>query len=286
MENTRKLEVLVVNGHNEVVTTTKEHAEELVNSFFDNGKKGLELYINNCLTLAELRATKGYLLLGYNSFYSDKGKADTPILKALFGSESDSDTEAKNMCLLATTFGIKQYDDNKNSLDRWAIDDDTMKIMCQLSKGVLFELPALRECADSNQSLKALLESLGVKFDNENNIIETPISLTVKGMRDIKALERKHKEANNYLEAKEAEESLKAQAKTLADSKEAETGTEEAETGTEEAETGTEEAETGTEDIMELPKEELTLKEVKALLKSGMELLLNDGEKDRYIVIK
>ena len=274
MENTRKLEVVVVNGHNEVVTTTKEHAEELINRFFDNGKKGLELYINNCLTLAELRATKGYLLLGYNSFYSDKGKGDTPILKALFGTENDSDTEAKNMCLLATTFGVKQYDENKNSLDRWAIDDDTMKIMCQLSKGVLFELPALRECADSNQSLKALLESLGVKFDDENNIIDTPISLTVKGIRDIKALERKHKEANNYLEAKEAEEYLKTQAKALVDSKEAEESTEEAEESTEEA------------SIDKLPKEELTLKEVKVLLKSGMEIYIDDGLKARYIIIK
>ena len=94
--------------------------------------------------------------------------------------------------LLATTFGKKVYDEDKNSLDKWELDDTTMHIMTQLSKGVLFELPALKECKDSNQDLKALLESLGVVFDENNDITETTLPLTVKGFRQVKALERKH----------------------------------------------------------------------------------------------
>ena len=286
----RNLEVVTINGHNEVVTTTQEHAEELVNQFFDNSKTGLEMYIKNCLTLAELRATKGYLLLGYKSFYSDKGKGETPLLQALFGSDSDSDTEAKNMCLLATTFGKKVYDEDKNSLDRWEIDDTTMHIMTQLSKGVLFELPALKECKDLNQDIKELLESLGVVFDENNDITESALPLTVKSFRQVKALERKHK-ADTYALALEAENKLQEQAKALVDSKDTETGTEETgteETGTEETgieETGTEE--TGTEETVEsIEVTTVSLKDFKNLVKKGDDIIIIRGDDEFYLHIE
>ena len=287
----RKLEVVTVNGHNEVVTTTQEHAEELVNQFFDNSKTGLEMYIKNCLTLAELRATKGYLLLGYKSFYSDKGKGETPLLQALFGSDSDSDTEAKNMCLLATTFGKKVYDEDKNSLDKWELDDTTMHIMTQLSKGVLFELPALKECKDSNQDLKELLESLGVVFNENNDITETTLPLTVKGFRQVKALERKHK-CDTYALAIEAEEKLQAQAKALVESKEAEDtsepteSTEDTTEPTESTEDTTEPTESTedttepTEDtVEELVVTSVSLKDFKNLVKKGDDIvIIRDGQ--------
>ena len=247
------------------------------------------MYIKNCLTLAELRATKGYLLLGYKSFYSDKGKGETPLLQALFGSDSDSDTEAKNMCLLATTFGKKVYDEDKNSLDKWELDDTTMHIMTQLSKGVLFELPALKECKDSNQDLKELLESLGVVFNENNDITETTLPLTVKGFRQVKALERKHK-CDTYALAIEAEEKLQAQAKALVESKEAEDTsepTESTEDTTEPTESteDTSEPTESTEDTSEPVITNVSLKDFKNLVKKGDDIIIIRNNEELYLHI-
>ena len=204
MEN-RIATVINVNGVNEIVTTTEEHAQELINDIMANNRKGVNLFVDNCEKLAELRATKGYLLLGYNSFYTDKDGKDS-VVKYVLGDEiSNGDTEAKNMCLLATTFGKKQYDDNGNSLDKWVIDERTKNIISYMSQGVLFELPALKECEETAQDIETLMyEVFGVEFNEDGCPIQK--LPTVRAIREVKALERQFKLP--YLEAQEAKAKL------------------------------------------------------------------------------
>ena len=279
MEN-RIATVINVNGVNEIVTTTEEHAQELINDIMANNRKGVNLFVDNCEKLAELRATKGYLLLGYNSFYTDKDGKDS-VVKYVLGDEiSNGDTEAKNMCLLATTFGKKQYDDNGNSLDRWVIDERTKNIISYMSKGVLFELPALKECEETAQDIETLMyEVFGVEFNEHGCPIQK--LPTVRAIREVKALERQFKLP--YLEAQEAKAQLEAEAKALAEAKQSEEGTEEPQEttdGTEEPQTmeeALEEVETASQ-YAERTLIDVTLKQAKQLLKVGYAVTLFNPE--------
>ena len=281
MEN-RIATVINVNGVNEIVTTTEEHAQELINDIMANNRKGVNLFVDNCEKLAELRATKGYLLLGYNSFYTDKDGKDS-VVKYVLGDEiSNGDTEAKNMCLLATTFGKKQYDDNGNSLDKWVIDERTKNIISYMSKGVLFELPALKECEETAQDIETLMyEVFGVEFNEDGCPIQK--LPTVRAIREVKALERQFKLP--YLEAQEAKAKLEAEAHAVAediaqrDTEDTEPTEDTESTGTEDTEpTGTEDTEdtepTGTEDTEPTEILELSLKEAKQMLKQGVKFAI------------
>ena len=209
----RQITVIENHGVNEVVTITEERAKELINGIYEDNRQGVNLFLDKCSKLAELRATKGYLHLGYDSFYNSKD-AKEPLLKVLFGEDAkDSDTEAKNMCLLMTTFGQKQYDDNGKSLDRWELSDRTKAIMSNMSKGVLYELPALKECRDTNQDLESLIADVfGLTFDEEGKPLDK--LPTVRAIREVKALERQFKLP--YKEALEAEAEAKAEAEAEA----------------------------------------------------------------------
>ncbi len=303
MSNTN-LTVVINHGQKEIVTISEEHASELVNKFCETSRQGLDLLVTQAETLAELRASKGYLHLGYTSFYNDKD-SDTPLLKALFGEDAkDSDTEAKNLCLLATTFGAKQYDNDKNSLDKWVISDRNRQIMRNASKGFLYELPALKECGETDVDLETLLgEVFGLLFDEDGQAIESTIGddgkripllgengettllklPTVRAIREVKALERQFKLP--YNEALVEKEKLDAQAKAVSDNV-AENGftADNQRQGTEEPTEGTLEPTEGTEEPTEEPTEgteepinepvedikEISLKEAKSLLKSGI----------------
>lgn len=214
----RQVTVIENHGVNEVVTISEERAKELINGIYEDNRQGVSLFLDKCSKLAELRATKGYLHLGYDSFYNTKD-AKEPLLKVLFGEDAkDSDTEAKNMCLLMTTFGQKQYDDNGKSLDRWELSDRTKSIMSNMSKGVLYELPALKECNDSNQDLESLLfDVFGLGFDEDGKPLDK--LPTVRAIREVKALERQFKLP--YKEALEAEAEAKAEAEAEATDSEA-----------------------------------------------------------------
>ena len=285
MEN-RIATVINVNGVNEIVTTTEEHAQELINDIMANNRKGVNLFVDNCEKLAELRATKGYLLLGYNSFYTDKDGKDS-VVKYVLGDEiSNGDTEAKNMCLLATTFGKKQYDDEGNSLDRWVIDERTKNIISYMSKGVLFELPALKECEETAQDIETLMyEVFGVEFNEDGCPIQK--LPTVRAIREVKALERQFKLP--YNEAQEAKAQLEAQAHEVAEDvaqRETEEPTEATEEPTEATEEPTE-AQTMYEALEEVETAsqyaertliDVTLKQAKQLLKVGYAVTLFNPE--------
>ena len=292
----KNLTVVINNGQKEIVSISEEHAMELVNKFCETSRQGLDLLVTQAETLAELRASKGYLHLGYTSFYNDKDST-TPLLKALFGEEAkDSNTEAKNLCLLATTFGEKQYDSEKNSLDKWVISDRNRQIMRNTSKGFLYELPALKECGETNVDLETLLGDVfdlcfnsegqpiqGVRDDDGNltpllddNGSTVTIKLpTVRAIREIKSIERQFKLP--YNEAIVEKEKLEAQAKTVADNV-AEKGftvdnqrpddTESTEGNTEPTEGDTEPTEGNTEPAEDI--KEISLKEAKQLLKTGI----------------
>ena len=262
MEN-RIATVINVNGVNEIVTTTEEHAQELINDIMANNRKGVNLFVDNCEKLAELRATKGYLLLGYNSFYTDKDGKDS-VVKYVLGDEiSNGDTEAKNMCLLATTFGKKQYDDNGNSLDKWVIDERTKNIISYMSKGVLFELPALKECEETAQDIETLMyEVFGVEFNEDGCPIQK--LPTVRAIREVKALERQFKLP--YLEAQEAKAKLEAEAHAVAEDI--------AQRDTEDTEPTEDTESTGTEDTEPTEILELSLKEAKQMLKQGVKFAI------------
>ena len=278
MEN-RIATVINVNGVNEIVTTTEEHAQELINDIMANNRKGVNLFVDNCEKLAELRATKGYLLLGYNSFYTDKDGKDS-VVKYVLGDEiSNGDTEAKNMCLLATTFGKKQYDDEGNSLDRWVIDERTKNIISYMSKGVLFELPALKECEETAQDIETLMhEVFGVEFNEDGCPIQK--LPTVRAIREVKALERQFKLP--YNEAQEAKAQLEAQAHAVAEEvaqrdTEPTEATEEPIEDTEATEEPIEETEATEEPIEDTePTEvlEISLKEAKQMLKQGVKFAI------------
>lgn len=289
MEN-RIATVINVNGVNEIVTTTEEHAQELINDIMANNRKGVNLFVDNCEKLAELRATKGYLLLGYNSFYTDKDGKDS-VVKYVLGDEiSNGDTEAKNMCLLATTFGKKQYDDNGNSLDKWVIDERTKNIISYMSKGILFELPALKECEETSQDIETLMyEVFGVEFNEDGCPIQK--LPTVRAIREVKALERQFKLP--YFEAQEAKAKLESEAKAVAEAKQSETAESTGETAepTEDGEptgepTGeaTETAEP-TETAKPTEVRTVSLKEAKQLLKTGYRVTLRNMETGEELVL-
>ena len=282
----KNLTVVINNGQKEIVSISEEHAMELVNKFCETSRQGIDLLLTQAETLAELRASKGYLHLGYTSFYNDKD-SETPLLKALFGEDAkDSDTEAKNLCLLATTFGVKQYDSEKNSLDKWVITDRNRQIMRYTSKGFLYELPALKECGETNVDLETLLGDVfdlcfnaegqpiqGVRDDDGNlipllddNGSTVPVKVpTVRFVRDVKTIERQFKLP--YNEAILEKEKLDAQAKAVADNvmENGFTVDKQRPDTTEATEDTTEAFNEPQEDI-----KEISLKEAKQLLKSGI----------------
>ena len=255
--------VMEINGVREIITTTEEHAQELINDIMANNRKGVNLFVDNCEKLAELRATKGYLLLGYKSFYTDKDNEDSVVKYVLGDDISNGDTEAKNMCLLATTFGKKQYTEDGKSLDKWVIDERSKAIISYMSKGLMFELPALKECDETAQDIETLMGDLfGIEFNEDGCPIQK--LPTVRAIREVKALERQFKLP--YNEALEAKAQLEAQAQELAQSK----ADGEPQTTQEDDETASQYAERTLIDV--------TLKQAKQLLKVGYVVTLYNPE--------
>lgn len=286
MENktNRQLSVVSVNGHNEVVTTTEEHTKELINSYFERGRNGMLQFIEQCEILAELRMTKGYLTLGYTSF-----DGENSILSALMPENKDSKTEGKNMCLLATTFGTKQYDADGNSLDKWVISDENKAIMSHLSKGIIYELPALKECPETDANIVEVFKAIGfnIKVDNDTIVFDGDAP-TVRAIREVKGIERQFKLP--YDEAKVEKAKLDEQAAKVAsdvEKRNAEANNEE--TTTEEPQTSTEEPQTTTEEPINKPQTtivetdfkqdvKLDLKTAKTLLKEGDIITIKRGD--------
>lgn len=103
----KTVEVVQVNGKNVEVTCNEEHARYLFDTISDNNLAGMDLYFNNCELIAELRDSKGFYLLGYDSFKD--------MASDLF---EQGETQAKNMCLIAKKYGSKLEDGRYTIIDR------------------------------------------------------------------------------------------------------------------------------------------------------------------------
>ena len=103
----KTVEVIQVNGKNIEVKCNEEHARYLFDTISENNLAGMDLYFNNCELIAELRDTKGFYLLGYDSFKD--------MASDLF---EQGETQAKNMCLIAKKYGSRLQDGRYTIVDR------------------------------------------------------------------------------------------------------------------------------------------------------------------------
>lgn len=103
----KTVEVIQVNGKNIEVKCNEEHARYLFDTISDNNLAGMDLYFNNCELIAELRDSKGFYLLGYDSFKD--------MASDLF---EQGETQAKNMCLIAKKYGSRLQDGRYTIIDR------------------------------------------------------------------------------------------------------------------------------------------------------------------------
>ena len=99
MVERKTMEVLTVNGRNVEVTISEGRSKDLYNGIVDNSKKGIELYFDSCEKVLELRDSKGFYQLGFDSFKD--------MCADLF---ETGETQAKNMCLIAKSYGTTHTD--------------------------------------------------------------------------------------------------------------------------------------------------------------------------------
>ena len=117
----KTVEVIQVNGKNIEVTCNEEHARYLFDTISDNNLAGMDLYFNNCELIAELRDSKGFYLLGYDSFKD--------MASDLF---EQGETQAKNMCLIAKKYGSKLQDGRYTIVDRESLKAYTPTQLLQI----------------------------------------------------------------------------------------------------------------------------------------------------------
>ena len=117
----KTVEVVQVNGKNVEVTCNEEHARYLFDTISDNNLAGMDLYFNNCELIAELRDSKGFYLLGYDSFKE--------MASDLF---EQGETQAKNMCLIAKKYGSKLEDGRYTIIDRESLKAYTPTQLLQI----------------------------------------------------------------------------------------------------------------------------------------------------------
>ena len=117
----KTVEVIQVNGKNIEVTCNEEHARYLFDTISDNNLAGMDLYFNNCELIAELRDSKGFYLLGYDSFKE--------MASDLF---EQGETQAKNMCLIAKKYGSKLQDGRYTIVDRESLKAYTPTQLLQI----------------------------------------------------------------------------------------------------------------------------------------------------------
>lgn len=164
----QKKEVVEINGKYEEITITEDRATEVVNEICVNNAKGIDLYFANCELITELRNNNGHYALGYNSF---KELADE-----LFES---GETQAKNMCLIAQSFG-KRNDDGSYTI----IDKEVLK---NFSATQLLYIRGLKEF---NGNITETCEKYGISLNQSEDKVTTAT---------LRALIAKEKETDSFL---------------------------------------------------------------------------------------
>ena len=92
----KETSVVMIDGKPTEITISDDRAKQLYKELVDNSLKGMELYFENCEKVIELRDSNGFYALGFDSFKA--------MAEELF---ETGETQAKNMCLVCTNFGVK-----------------------------------------------------------------------------------------------------------------------------------------------------------------------------------
>lgn len=103
----RETSVVVIDGKATEITISDDRAHQLYKELVDNSLKGMELYFDNCEKVIELRDSNGYYALGFGSFRE--------MAEELFEA---GETQAKNMCLVCTNYGVKGDDGFYHLVDK------------------------------------------------------------------------------------------------------------------------------------------------------------------------
>ena len=168
----KTVEVIQINGKNIEVTCNEEHARYLFDTISENNLAGMDLYFNNCELIAELRDTKGFYLLGYDSFKE--------MASDLF---EQGETQAKNMCLIAKKYGSKLQDGRYTIVDRESLKAYTPTQLLQIGN-----------LKDFNGSLEDTTKKYGI----------TPTT-TCAELRETVAQEKSDKKEDKKAKKNEAE---------------------------------------------------------------------------------
>lgn len=103
----KETSVVMIDGKATEITISDDRAKQLYKELVDNSLKGMELYFENCEKVIELRDSNGYYALGFDSFKA--------MAEELF---ETGETQAKNMCLVCTNYGVKSDDGFYHLVDK------------------------------------------------------------------------------------------------------------------------------------------------------------------------
>ena len=107
IETTTNALVTLEDGSQETITCTQDRANELSDLIYKAQQEGIDLYFSICEYVKEVQESKAFYLLGYGSFKDfAQDRFDT------------GETQAKNMCLIASSYGSKKQDGSYVIVDK------------------------------------------------------------------------------------------------------------------------------------------------------------------------
>lgn len=181
LETTQNAMVTLDDGTQEIITCSQEHANELSDNLYKAQQEGIDLYFSMCEIVAEIRDSKAYYLLGHNSFKDfAQERFDT------------GETQAKNMCLIAQSYGSKKQDGSYVIVDKENLKHFTAT---------------------------QLLYIRGLKEFN-GNVIETTKKYGINSTtrtKDLRALVKAEKDYKEFKTLNEVKEEKKAESKGITD---------------------------------------------------------------------
>ena len=208
LETTTNAMVTLDDGSQEIITCSQEHANELSDNLYKAQQKGIGLYFSMCEIVAEIRDSKAYYLLGHNSFKDfAQERFDT------------GETQAKNMCLIAQSYGSKKQDGSYVIVDKKNLKHYTATQLLYIRglkefNGNVIETTA-KYGIDSTTRTKDLRALVKAEKDNKEF---TPL-IDVKKALDEEAKETSDKVEKAEEKVEKAEEKAKNKAKEAKEAK-------------------------------------------------------------------
>ena len=171
LETTTNAMVTLDDGTQEIVTCTQERANDLSDNLYKAQREGMDLYFDICEIAAEIRDSKAFYLLGYSSFKE--------FAQDRFES---GETQAKNMCLIAQSYGSKKQDGSYTIVDKE-----------NLKRFTVTQLYYIRGLKDFNGNVTETTEKYGIDS-----------TTTSKELRALTKAEKDAKEFTPLLAVKQA----------------------------------------------------------------------------------